>query len=97
MSSPFTPEHIGEWASFGPNPKVKPTPSQQVLGQEHKQKYSEMNARLAKEKIEKEHDRLVEESDKTREQRPEYLDGQSGTRDFYPLEMESKGALFVDL
>ena len=104
MSSPFTPEHVAEWASFGPKLKGKPTPEEQVAAQERKEKCTEMKARLAKEfndpvwtekKIEKELDRLVEEGGKQEEAgRPEYLDGPSGTRDFYPPEMKIQNWLF---
>eukprot|EP00934_Nitzschia_sp_Nitz4_P000249 Nitzschia sp. Nitz4//scaffold3_size479765//150190//151794//NITZ4_000064-RA/size479765-processed-gene-0.71-mRNA-1//1//CDS//3329550650//249//frame0 len=102
MTSPFTGDHVAEWASFGPKLKGKPTPEQQVAAQERKAKCSAMKARLAKElndpnwtekKIEKELDRLVEESDKGTE-RPAYLDGPSGTRDFYPPEMKVQSWLF---
>jgi histidyl-tRNA synthetase len=103
MPSPFTPEHVAEWASFGPKLKGKPTPEQQVAAQERKKKCSEVKARLAEElsdpawsekKIEKELDRLVEEQGKGAEERPEYLDGPSGTRDFYPPEMKVQNWLF---
>ena len=102
MSSPFTPEHLAEWASFGPKLKGKPTPEQQIAAQERKQKCTEMKKRLAAElndpawtekKIEKELDRLVIEDGKAAE-RPEYLDGPSGTRDFYPAEMKVQNWLF---
>jgi histidyl-tRNA synthetase len=102
MSSPFTPELVAEWVTFGPKLKGKPTPEQQVAAQERKKKCSEMKARLVKElndpawtekKIEKELDRLVEEQDQGTE-RPEYLDGPSGTRDFYPSDMQMQNWLF---
>lgn len=105
MSSPFTPEHVAEWASFGPKPpKGKPTPEQLEALQERKTKCSGMRSRLAKElndpewtekKIEKELDRLVEELQAHQGvERPEYLDGPSGTRDFYPPEMKVQKWLF---
>jgi histidyl-tRNA synthetase len=103
-SSPFTEEQIAEWASFGPKLKGKPTPEQQFAAQERKKKCSEMKARLAKEmndpdnwtekKIEKELDRLVEEGLESAAARPAYLDGPSGTRDFYPAEMRVQNWLF---
>lgn len=110
-SSPFTPEHIAEWASFGPKPnfKGKPTPEQQEAATTRKTKCAEMKARLIKElndpawasekKIEKELDRLVEvaanaNDDDNATDRPEYLTGPSGTRDFYPPEMKIQNWLF---
>ena len=48
-SSPFTEEHVAEWASFGPRLKGKPTPEQKIAAQERKEKCKEMKARLAKE------------------------------------------------
>jgi len=105
MSSPFTEEHVAEWASFGPKPKGKPTPEQQIAAQERKKKCTAMKARLAKElndpenwtekKIEKELDRLVEEGlASSGTSRPAFLDGPSGTRDFYPPEMRVQNWLF---
>lgn len=104
MSSPFTPEHVAEWASFGPKLKGKPTPEQQIEAKERKAKCSEMKERLAKElnhpdwsekKIEKELDRLVEENDnESGAERPDFLVGHSGTRDFYPAEMMVQNWLF---
>ena len=47
MASPFTPEHVAEWASFGPKLKGKPTPEQQVAAPERKKKCTEMKGRLA--------------------------------------------------
>mmetsp|Transcript_15702 Transcript_15702/g.25431 ORF Transcript_15702/g.25431 Transcript_15702/m.25431 type:complete len:541 (+) Transcript_15702:145-1767(+) len=105
MSSPFTEEHVAEWASFGPKPKGKPTPEQQIAAQERKKKCTAMKARLAKElndpenwtekKIEKELDRLVEEElASSGTSRPAFLDGPSGTRDFYPPEMRVQNWLF---
>ena len=104
MSSPFTEEQVAEWASFGPKLKGKPTPEQQIEAQERKKKCTEMKARLVKEindpdnwtekKIEKELDRLVEEGLASTTPRPAYLDGPSGTRDFYPPEMRVQNWLF---
>eukprot|EP00339_Tiarina_fusa_P001593 CAMPEP_0117001668 /NCGR_PEP_ID=MMETSP0472-20121206/3587_1 /TAXON_ID=693140 ORGANISM="Tiarina fusus, Strain LIS" /NCGR_SAMPLE_ID=MMETSP0472 /ASSEMBLY_ACC=CAM_ASM_000603 /LENGTH=538 /DNA_ID=CAMNT_0004701745 /DNA_START=250 /DNA_END=1866 /DNA_ORIENTATION=+ len=106
MSSPFTPEHVAEWASFGPPLKGKPTPEQQIAANERKNKCTEMKKRLVAElsdpawtekKIGKELDRLVEEASKdvaAAADRPEYLDGPSGTRDFYPPEMRVQNWLF---
>jgi histidyl-tRNA synthetase len=104
MTSPFTPEHVAEWASFGPKPpKGKPTPEQQVLLTERKKKCKEMTSRLVGElsnpawtekKIQIELDRLVEEADKDVVERPEYLNGPSGTRDFYPADMKVQNWLF---
>ncbi|KAL3936064.1 MAG: hypothetical protein SGBAC_008545 [Bacillariaceae sp.] len=102
MSSPFTAEHVAEWTSFGPKLKGKPTPEEQVAAKERKVKCTEMKKRLIAElsdpnwtekKIEKELDRLAEEGGKAAE-RPEYLDGPSGTRDFYPSEMKVQNWLF---
>ena len=106
MSSPFTDEHVAEWASFGPRLKGKPTPEQQAAAQERKVKCTAMKKRLADElaspewtekKIEKELDRLVEEqaSGATKAApRPAYLDAPSGTRDFYPEDMRMRNWLF---
>jgi len=69
---------------------------------ERKEKRTAMKQRLFEElndpkwtekKIEKELDRLMEEQEKAAE-RPEYLDGPSGTRDFYPPEMKVQRWLF---
>ena len=105
--SPFTAEHIAEWASFGPKLKGKPTPEQQAAAQERKVKCGAMKKRLAEElndptnwtekKIEKELDRLVEEKNSgtvTITERPSYLDAPQGTRDFYPHEMKIRNWLF---
>jgi histidyl-tRNA synthetase len=105
MSSPFTDEHVAEWASFGPRLKGKPTPEQQVAAQERKLKCSAVKARLVAEiadpawtekKIEKELDRLVDEaaSGNQANARPAYLDAPSGTRDFYPPDMRLRNWLF---
>jgi len=107
LSSPFTPDHITEWTSFGPKLKVKgkPTAEQQLEAQERKKKCSKMKARLAEEfndgdwtekKIEKELDRLGEAGDSVADEnaRPAYLDAPSGTRDFYPQEMRVQNWLF---
>ena len=104
LSSPFSPEHIQEWTSFGTKLKTKgkPTPEQIEAANERKTKCTAMKERLVKEindpawtlkKIEKELDRLAEEGAQT-EERPEYLDGPSGTRDFYPPEMRVQNWLF---
>ena len=106
-ASPFTAEHIAEWASFGPRLKGKPTPEQQVAAQERKVKCTAMKKRLAEElsdpvawtekKIEKELDRLVEEAANNEAKtvpRPAYLDAPSGTRDFYPEDMMLRNWLF---
>ena len=105
MSSPFTEEHLTEWASFGPRLKGKPTREQQAAAQERKVKCMAMKKRLAEElanpewtekKIEKELDRLVEEqaSGAKAAPRPAYLDAPSGTRDFYPEDMRMRNWLF---
>lgn len=104
--SPFTAEHIAEWASFGPRLKGKPTPEQQAAAQERKTKCTAMKKRLKEElndpewtekKIEKELDRLAEEQenpDSKAMERPSYLDAPSGTRDFYPEDMRLRNWLF---
>ena len=105
--SPFTSEHIQEWASFGPKLKGKPTPEQQVAAQERKAKCTAMKKRLVEElndkawtekKIEKELDRLVEETAKmSTADRPAYLDAPQGTRDFYPPDMQIRNWLFDNM
>ena len=104
MSSPFTPEHVAEWASFGPKLKGQPTPEQQIAAKERKTKCTAMKKRLAAElshpdwtekKIEKELDRLVAEAaDAAKNPRPAYLDAPTGTRDFYPADMMLRNWLF---
>ena len=105
MSSPFTAEHVTEWASFGPKLKGKPTPEQQAAAQERKVKCTAMKKRLVAElndpewtekKIEKELDRLVDEQAEAAKAipRPAYLDAPSGTRDFYPADMRMRNWLF---
>jgi histidyl-tRNA synthetase len=106
MPSPFTEEHVKEWASFGPKLKGKPTPEELVAANERKEKCTAMKRRLAAEidseewtekKIEKELDRLVEEGaavGNIANIRPLFLDGPSGTRDFLPEEMRYRNWLF---
>ncbi|GKZ00283.1 hypothetical protein MPSEU_000981200 [Mayamaea pseudoterrestris] len=107
MSSPFTPEQITEWASFGPKLKGKPsTPEEIASAQTRKKNCTAMKQRLAaalgedwtEKKIEKELDRLVEEAGNTNASnvsaRPAYLDAPSGTRDFYPADYRLQQWLF---
>jgi histidyl-tRNA synthetase len=112
QNSPFTPEQISEWASFGPKLKGKPTPEEQVAAQQRKLQCSEMKKRLlaslgdddyewTEKKIEKELDRLVElqlsDTTTTTTVRPTYLDGPSGTRDFYPADHRLQSWLFANM
>eukprot|EP00591_Stephanopyxis_turris_P011630 CAMPEP_0195519892 /NCGR_PEP_ID=MMETSP0794_2-20130614/15726_1 /TAXON_ID=515487 /ORGANISM="Stephanopyxis turris, Strain CCMP 815" /LENGTH=536 /DNA_ID=CAMNT_0040649133 /DNA_START=127 /DNA_END=1737 /DNA_ORIENTATION=+ len=100
--SPFTPSQITEWASFGPKLKGKPTPEQQAAAQITKEKRTAFKRSLSKtlgdawseKKIEKELDRLALCLADTALQRPAFLDGPSGTRDFYPPEMRIRNWLF---
>lgn len=108
-ASPFTPEQIAEWASFGPKLKGKPTPEQQEAATIRKQKCTAMKKRLLAElndsewtekKIEKELDRLVEEqnaaSGSSGSAGPSLtlLTGPSGTRDWYPEDLQVQQWLF---
>lgn len=112
MSSPFTPEQVSEWASFGPKFKGKPaTPEEIAAAQHRKTQCTAMKKRLAAElndpinwtekKIEKELDRLVEEaaaaSSSASAPRPAYLDAPSGTRDFYPADYMRQQWLFQNM
>ena len=100
----FTPDLIAEWASFGPKLKGKPTPEEQILAKERKVKCTAMKQRLCElwnnpewteKKIEKELDRLVEEKSSGSETvRPAFLEGPSGTRDWYPDELRVQRWLF---
>lgn len=105
MTSPFTDEHVAEWASFGPKLKGKPTEEQRVAALARKDKCTAMKKRLANEmndplwtekKIEKELDKLVDEAAAGVKavSRPDYLDGPSGTRDCYPVDMRLRNWLF---
>lgn len=103
MSTPtFTDEQIAEWASFGPRLKGRPSSEEeQQAANERKRLATAMKKRLAAEtglsekKIEKELDRLVEESGAGIEvARPHYLEAVSGTRDFYPPERYLQNWLF---
>jgi len=103
MDSPFTPEEVAEWASFGPKLKGKPTPDQVAAAQERKAKCTafkeKMHERLDKDvwslkKIEKELDRLVEEGENETEGATILLQPPTGTRDFYPDEMRQRNWLF---
>ena len=72
VSSPLTPEHVAEWAAFGPKLREKPsTPEDLERYRSRKAKMTAMKKRLAAEindktnwsekTIEKELDRLVEQ------------------------------------
>src|SRR6056300_1007691 len=106
--TPFTDEHLAEWASFGPRIKGKPTPDQLQNAQDRKAKCTEMRKRLAalpefegwaEKKIEKELDQLVEAAGSgtgtaASTSTIQTLDPPSGTRDFYPPEMRIRNWLF---
>lgn len=89
---PFTDEQIAEWASFGPKLKGRPTsPEEIAAANERKVKTTAFKKTLAtstgwsEKKIEKELDRLVAELE-SGVAKPAYLDGPSGTRDWYPAD-----------
>lgn len=106
--SPFSPEQVAEWSSFGTKPPGNFndwTDEQKVAFKVMAAKRKEMIAAMAeqlngnkmwtKKKIEAELDRLAEEADSSLA-KPilDTLDGPSGTRDFYPPEMRVQNWLF---
>jgi histidyl-tRNA synthetase len=103
---PFSPEDIGEWAALGPRFKGKPTTPEEIeKAALRKLGTTAIKRRLAaqlpdwsEKKIEKELDRLAEESEAGggagAASRPFYLECVSGTRDFYPVDKAVQNWLF---
>lgn len=102
-SHPFSAEDIAEWAALGPRFKGKPsTPEEVEKASARKRGATALKRRLASQhpdwsekKIEKELDRIVEESASGAvASRPFYLECVSGTRDFYPADKALQNWLF---
>lgn len=83
VSSPLTPEHVAEWAAFGPKLREKPkTPEDLEIHRSRKTKMTAMKKKLAadindksnwsEKKIERELDRLVEQLNNSVDTRPAY-------------------------
>ena len=109
--APFvTSDHVTEWIALGPKLKGKPTPDQLAAAKITKEKRKDFLKQLTDaldemtlreewtdKKLEKELDRLAASAETSAAPRPAYLDGPSGTRDFYPPDMATRNWLFGEM